>query len=276
MLKKQIKNLSRQIELLAQEKTEKMLDISLIDRDLEKLAGILNRYYDRQRYSVACALRHEEHLKESIANISHDLRTPLTVMAGHLQILKTTDLSREQMKRVETALHKAERMKELIGAFYELSIMDSDGLKPQKEEINLTNVLIEFLTENAPLLEKKFIQPEISLPDKSVFIYSDRNIIERIFQNLLTNAVRYSSGKIQIRLCISEDGRVTLYMNNSVQNAEQIEVERIFERFYTGDSSRHGKSTGLGLSIVKILVEKIGGNISASIQSDMLSIKLVF
>lgn len=276
MLKKQIKNISRQLDLLSQGKTEKMLDISLIDRDLEKLAGTLNCYYDRQRYSVACALRHEEHLKESIVNISHDLRTPLTVIIGHLQMLEKTELSGGQMRRVETALHKAKKMKDLIGAFYDLSIIDFDHTEPQKEEINLTNMLIDFLTESAPLFERKHIQPEIMLPDTSVFIYSDRNMVERILQNLLTNAVRYSSGNIQIRLCKSEERRVTLYMDNSVWNAEKLDVNRLFERFYTGDSSRHSESTGLGLAIVKILVEKIGGSISANAQSDMLSIQLIF
>ena len=257
MLKKQIKNISRQLDLLSQGKTEKMLDISLIDRDLEKLAGTLNRYYDRQRYSVACALQHEEHLKESIANISHDLRTPLTVIIGHLQMLEKTDLSGEQIRRIETALHKAIKMKDLISAFYDLSIIDSDHTEPQEEDI-------------------KTYSTEIILPDASVFIYSDRNMVERILQNLLTNAVRYSSGKIQIRLCRSEESRVTLYMDNSVQDVGKFDVDRLFERFYTGDSSRHGESTGLGLAIVKILVEKIGGSISASVESDILSIQLIF
>jgi len=276
LLKREIKNLSSQIELLSQGRTEKMLDISLIDRDLEQLAGTLNRYYDRQRYRVACALRHEEHLKESIANISHDLRTPLAVITGHLQMLEKTDLTEGQMKRVKTALHKSEKMKELIGAFYDLSVIDSDDTQPQKEQINLTNMLIDFLTENAPLLEKRQIEPEINLPETSVFIYSDRSMIERILQNLLSNAFRYSAGKIVVRLCKAEDGKVLLYMDNSVEDAGKIDTARLFERFYTGDCSRHSESTGLGLAIVKILAEKTGGDISAEIHSDMLSIKLVF
>ena len=136
--------------------------------------------------------------------------------------------------------------------------------------------MIDFLTENAPLLEKRQIEPEINLPETSVFIYNDRGMIERILQNLLSNALRYSAGKIQIRLCKAEDGKVVLYMDNSVEDAGTIDIKRLFERFYTGDCSRHSESTGLGLAIVKILVEKIGGDISAEICSDELSIKLVF
>ncbi len=93
MLKKQIRNLADQIDALVHGSTEKMLDIALIDRDLERLAAALNQYYTKQRYTVACALQHEEHLKESIANISHDLRTPLTVITGHLQLLQASALT---------------------------------------------------------------------------------------------------------------------------------------------------------------------------------------
>ena len=133
MLKKQIRNLTDQIDALVRGSSEKMLDIALIDRDLERLAGTLNQYYTKQRYTVARALQHEDHLKESIANISHDLRTPLTVITGHLQLLLASALTGEQNRRVTAALHKAERMKELIRTFYDLTLLDSEQTVPKRE-----------------------------------------------------------------------------------------------------------------------------------------------
>jgi signal transduction histidine kinase len=274
LLKRQIRSLSKQMNELTCGNSEKMLDISLIDKDLERLAGILNQYNDKQRQAVAGAIRHEEYLKESIANISHDLRTPLTVILGHLQLLQKTELTPEQAQRVTIILNKAEKMKELVTDFYELSVLDADKLSPQKGKFNLSNLLIDLIAENAPALENRGIYPEVNLPDYSVMLVSDRNMIERILQNLLTNAVRYSTGTIKIRLTKNEKGIVTFCIENPIQNSSELNPDRLFERFYTGDKSRHTESTGLGLSVVKLLTEKLGNRVSASIQDDILSVIL--
>ena len=117
-LKKQIRNLADQVKELNCGNSEQMLDISLIDKDLERLAGILNQYNIRQRHAIASVLRNEEYLKESVANISHDLRTPLTVILGHLQLLQKENLESSQAQRIKTILGKAEKMKELVEIIY--------------------------------------------------------------------------------------------------------------------------------------------------------------
>lgn len=273
-LKKQIRSLSRQMEAQTCGTSEKMLDISLIDRDLEFLTGILNKYNIRQRQAISGALRHEEHLKESIANISHDLRTPLTVILGHLQLLENEKLTPKQLQHVIAIRNKAERMKELVETFYDLSVLDEQPKKPVLESFNLSNLLLNLITENAPALEAKGIIPDISLPEYSVYLYSDKAMVERILQNLLTNAIRYSAGIIAVMLEQKENKKILFRIENTVQEGIDIDTERLFERFYTGDKSRHDGSTGLGLAVVQSLVSALNGTITAGIHENLLDFTL--
>ena len=273
-IKRQIRNLSKQMAELANGKSEKMLDISLIDKDLEQLAGILNQYNDKQRQSIAGTLRHEMYLKESIANISHDLRTPLTVILGHLQLLKKENLTDRQAQRIETIFHKAERMKELVQTFYDLSVLDAEQITPRREDFNLSNLLINLITENAPALEAKKLSPKIDLPPYSVYLNSDCSMVERILQNLLTNAIRYSSGDIKMNLMQKDERRIVFTIKNSIESRTEINPDRLFERFYTGDASRHNGGTGVGLAVVKLVTDKLGGNVSAEIKSNVLTMTL--
>ena len=273
-LKKQIRNLSDQVNELNCGNSQQMLDIALIDKDLERLAGILNQYNLRQRQTIVGVLRNEEYLKESVANISHDLRTPLTVILGHLQLLQKENLVPRQAQRIKIILSKAEKMKELVETFYDLSVLEEQQIVPQKERFNLSNLLINLVTENAVSLEKKNILPEINLPDHSVYVYSDRNILERILQNLLTNAIKYSAGTIKITLIEKENKGILFTIENPMSNSSELDCTRLFERFYTGDKSRHDGSTGLGLAVVKVLVKALEGNVSARIRANNLIIIL--
>ena len=251
-----------------------MLDISLIDKDLERLAGILNQYNIRQRQAVAGVLRNEEYLKESVANISHDLRTPLTVILGHLQLLQKENLESSQAQRVKVIFSKAEKMKELVETFYDLSILEEQQTVPEKEKFNISNMLINLITENAVALEKENILPEINLPDYSIYVYSDKNMVERILQNLLTNAIKYSVGTIKITLMEKESNNIIFTIENPMSDSSEIDCNRLFDRFYTGDKSRHNGSTGLGLAVVKTLVAILGGNIVAKVHANSLIITL--
>ena len=281
-IKRQIRNLSKQMTDLTTGKSEKMLDISLVDKDIEQLvdkdieqlAAVLNQYNEKQRQSIASTLRHEMYLKESIANISHDLRTPLTVILGHLQLLKKENLSAGQTQRIETIFNKAERMKELIQTFYDLSVIDAKEVTPVREDFNLTNLLINLITENAPALEAKGISPVIGLPDHSVYLHSDYGMVERIFQNLIINAIRYSSGSIKIDLKQGKEKSAIFIIENPIDSKVEIDPNRLFERFYTGDKSRHNSGTGVGLAVVKLLTDKLGGNVFAKIENDTLTISL--
>jgi len=250
-----------------------MLDISLVDKELERMAGLFNRYNDKQRQIVAGAMKDEEFLKDSVANISHDLRTPLTVILGHLQLISKTDLTPEQKERLEIVNNKAVRMKELVDTFYEYSLVTTSNEEMQKDKLNILNMLMDLISDCAPLMDKKGISPKIDLPEHSVYIYSDKNALDRIFQNLITNAIRYSAGDIAISL-ENDDKSVVLSVTNPIPDDSELDPDRMFDRFYTGDSSRSSGGTGLGLAVVNELTDKLGGTIKAQRDGNKLTMRL--
>ena len=272
-LRSEIKKVSDQLEELVDDNSEKMLDISLVDKELERMAGLFNRYNDKQRQIVAGAMKDEEFLKDSVANISHDLRTPLTVILGHLQLISKTDLTPEQKERLEIVNNKAVRMKELVDTFYEYSLVTTSNEEMQKDKLNILNMLMDLISDCAPLMDKKGISPKIDLPEHSVYIYSDKNALDRIFQNLITNAIRYSAGDIAISL-EDDDKRVVLSLSNPIPDDSELDPDRMFDRFYTGDSSRSSGGTGLGLAVVKELTDKLGGTIKAQRDGNKLTMRL--
>lgn len=275
LIRKEVRNVSGQMEALVSGQTEKMIDISFADSEIERLAGLLNQYNDMQRMIAASAVRDEEHLKDAVANISHDLRTPLTVMLGHLQLIDRSGLTEEQTRRIDIVIGKAQHMKDLVETFYEYSLINTSEYEMKEEKINVSNLLIDLISDNAPALEAKGLEVNVDVPEHSVYLMADRNAISRIVQNLLTNAIRYSAGAVGIAL--SEDGEeVDLAISNPVADPEQIDADRLFERFYTGDTSRRSGGTGLGLAVVKELMQKSGGKVSAECKDRELVITLRF
>lgn len=272
-LKSEIRKISGQLEELVSDNSEKMLDISFVDKELERLAGLFNQYNDKQRQIVAGAIQDEDFLKDSVANISHDLRTPLTVILGHLQLIAKTELTDEQKERLDIVNNKAVRMKELVDTFYEYSLVTTSNTEMKHDKLNILNMLIDLISDCAPLMDKKGITPQIDLPEHSVYIYSDRNAIDRILQNLITNSIRYSSGDISVKLGTVEDG-IVLSVANPIPADSELDPVRMFDRFYTGDSSRNSGGTGLGLAVVKELTAKLGGSIGAVRDGEQLTIRL--
>ena len=264
--------ISDQLESLISDDSEKMIDITLIDGELERLAGLFNKYNDKKRMVVADAMRDEDYLKDSVANISHDLRTPLTVILGHLQLLIRSDLTPDQRERVDIIYNKAIRMKELVDTFYEYSLVTTSDNAIEKEKLNIHNMLMDLISENAPLMDKRGITPKIDLPEHSVYIFADKSAMERILQNLMSNAIRYSAGDLEISLKELHDKSVQISVSNTVSS--DLDPDRMFDRFYTGDSSRSNGGTGLGLAVVKELTEKQGGRVHAELKDRLLTIKV--
>ncbi|WP_438496201.1 sensor histidine kinase [Paenibacillus sp. IHBB 3054] len=272
-LRKQIRNITKQLIELSAGNMDKKLDISLIDKDVTLLAAEINKNLTKQRELRINMIRSGKHLKESIANISHDLRTPLTSMIGYLQLLQKGHVTLEQREQIVITLRKANHLQTLIKSFYELAVLDSEHIQPEFRNVNYSNVIMDTVAECATMFEQRGLHPQISIPEESVFVWTDEEMLRRILQNLLDNAARYAMSDIRITLL--NNGRTELILTNAISRSQDINPARLFDRFYTSDVSRSAGSTGLGLSIVKILTDRLRGTVSAELIGDHLQIKIV-
>ena len=275
VMRREIRSMSRQLEDLSAGRSEKKISLTLVDARLNELATQINENMELQKQLRIDARKSEQRLKDSIAGVSHDLRTPLTAIIGYIQMLERSGLNGEQQEKATIILKKANAMRELVESFFELSVIESGQSELAEEAVNFTNIVSEAVVDFIPRFEAADLEPDVDLGDKSLYIAGDTTALGRIVQNLLSNALKYTAGRVKVAL-EERDGEIILTVVNEVRPDTPPDMERIFERFYTGDDCRNSGSAGLGLYIVKLLAEKMQGAVSASLENKMLSVYVVF
>lgn len=274
LLKIQIKNIIKQLKLTDGTRDDRYISISLMDKDLTNLTSEINQLIIKQKENSLNIVKRENNLKKDIANISHDLRTPLTSIIGYLQLLKNAKLNKEYLEYVNIILNKAGILKKLINDFFELSYKEPSQNPPNFNKINLYDFITEIILEYTIDFEERSLEPILNFPKFPIFIMADTIILNRIFQNLITNALKY--GKNNLIISIEDKDKVIIKFKNYIINSDEIEIEKVFERFYSHDKSRNNPISGLGLSIVKILVEKMNGKVYAAFEDDYFTIVISF
>ena len=249
--------------------TNTLIDLSSRDRHMRRLAEGINGQLRQLR---AQRLRYQQgdmELKAAITNISHDLRTPLTAISGYLELLEKEELSGKAAGYTAILKNRAAVLSQLTEELFQYSVDAAEG-ELRMEPLSVRAVLEESLAAFYIQLTEKGITPELSLPEDPVLRRLDRTALRRVFANLLGNAVKYSAGDLRVEL--TEEGRLSF--ENTAPGLDTVLAARLFDRFYTVENA--GKSTGLGLSIARLLTERMGGEISAEYREGRLNIRLCF
>ena len=268
-IKLQLHSLSAQLKKRWNEGSRNYLHVSLLDRSVSELASEMNRCLvkdDQARHTLELE---EKQFRETIANISHDLRTPLTSVKGFLQLLERENPTEAQRKRLNVIRKHTDELGDLIEHFFEYSYLLSDDSELHYERFCLTDEAAECIAAAVPQLEEKGINVNIGQFGR-VLVTADREKTTRIIQNLVRNCIHHSAGDITLDVTES-DGFARLTMTNPLKDPSVIQPERLFDRFYTAEKSRR-KSTGLGLSIVRLLAEQMNGSAYAELNDNDLSI----
>ena len=265
LLRKSARVLREELLRRRNEETNTLLSLPSRDREMRLLTSTLNRELrslrqDRLRYQQG-----DQELKDAVAGISHDLRTPLTAISGYLELLKSQQLPPDATRYLEQVESRTQSMKRLTEELFQYSVAASTE-KLELQPVDLGRALEETLLAFCGALESRGITPEIHLTEKKVIRYLDPGALNRVLGNLLTNALKYSPGDLSVSL--DESGRIAV--SNSAPQLDPITTGRLFDRFYTVEAAKN--STGLGLSIAKALTERMGGKIWAEFSQGRLTL----
>lgn len=249
------------------EDTNTLIDVSTRDPYIRSLASEINVQLRLLRRERRRFQQGDRELKEAVTNISHDLRTPLTAISGYLDLLERESHSAKTERYLSQIRNRTEALKSLTEELFRYSVVtSSQEMKP--ERLNVVSALEESLLSFLAVMEQRDIHPQITLPEAPFFRQLDPGALNRVFSNILGNALKYSDGDLTV--VMSEDGSITF--SNHATELDVLTVARLFDRFYTVEASRN--STGLGLSIARILTERMGGRLEAVFENGVLSIQM--
>ena len=249
--------------------TNTLIDISSRDPYMRQLAASINvqlRLLRKQRHKY---LTGDRELKEAVTNISHDLRTPLTAVCGYLDLLQREEKNDNVQRYLSLIENRTEAMKLLTEELFRYSVILSVE-DMTLETVHVNGVLEESIAAFYGALTARGIQPQIHMSGKRIEMQLNRDALSRVFSNILSNALKYSDGDLEITL--HDSGEIDF--SNTASGLNEIQVGKLFDRFFTVEMARN--STGLGLAISKTLLEQMGGNISAEYQNWKLSIHIRF
>lgn len=246
--------------------TNNIISISSGDKYMCRLVSEINEGLQLLRSEHHRYVMGDKELKNAVTNISHDLRTPLTAICGYLDMLKDEEKSKDAERYLEIISGRTEALKQLTEELFRYSVIMSSENDLKMEQVVLNDAIEESIAGFYSLLKEKKIEPEINMTDKKIIRMADRSALGRVFSNLINNAVKYSGGDLSVSL--DDDGKIVF--SNSAAGLTCVEVDKLFDRFYTVEAARN--STGLGLSIARTLVEQMGGTITSSFDKNILSI----
>lgn len=269
-LRAALKETARELADKLRTDTNTLISISTGDRAVQALAAQINRQLRALRKERLRLQTGNDELTAAVTNISHDLRTPLTAICGYLDLLEQEPQTEKAARYLAVVRERTDAMRALTEELFRYSVITAteDALRP--EAVCLNDILEQSLAGFYGALSARGITPEICLPEEKVVRQLDAAALRRILDNILSNAVKYSDGDLAVSL--RPDGSITF--SNRAPALSRVEAARLFDRFFTVEAARD--STGLGLSIARLLTEKMGGTITADYENGRLHIRAVF
>jgi signal transduction histidine kinase len=269
-----IKHITGQLEeILNIKDTNQLLTVIAKQKDIVKLANILNNLIKDTRLSQIRIRKMNRNFRQSITNISHDLRTPLTTAGGYVQMLQSGVTREEEQEYLSIILERQNMVKRLMEQLFEYVRIESGEIIYDHVPVDAKKILVDTLAMYYDDFNNRGHEPKVLLLEKPCMIQGDEQGVKRIFSNILFNAILHGKGEYCFE--IQELDSYVFIFSNISEPMSNEDLENIFERFFTADQSRHKKTTGLGLAIAKEIVYKLNGKIEAYYNNGIFSISVL-
>lgn len=273
--RQQVKKTYHRLAFLKEHKTNMRLTSDLPFSELNNLIDNINDVLDLSRDIQRVSQQSEDSLKETITNLSHDIRTPLTSMDGYFQLLVQSDSEKERQHYIAVIQNRITSLKDMLEELFTYTKLQNESYELAVESLDFGKCVFDTVFSFYDEFQKKDIEPKIDFCEGHLFIAGNHEAIRRALQNIIKNALEHGQKKIVFELQQNND-QVIFRCLNDVENPDEIDMAQVFSRFYKADSARSNTSTGLGLSIAKGLIEKMGGTIQADLNANIFAIEIGF
>lgn len=274
-MKMELRRIKKELDLVLSRKTNGLVHTEFTSKEIHDLVECINTHLTEIKSKESKLERKNANFVKMIRNISHDLRTPLTSSLGYVSLMLESDVTeQEKIKNLKIVEERLKRLSELIDSFFEFSKILSNDQIIELDEINLVAVIEKAISNHYEDFSKDNRMIDFKTNKRKIKIKSNEVMLIRVFDNLIRNAYKHSDGNLDIEINQNNDKVKIKFINDLLYN--DLDVDRIFDEFYTVDISRTKGNTGLGLAIAKEFVEQLKGKIKADKKNNKLIITIIF
>lgn len=268
---RQVKNICRQLSFLNSHESNMLISSEADPGSIGELKDAINQLLIENKQQKKEYQNREKIIAETYTNLSHDIRTPLTSLDGYFQLLQDCSSEEDKARYIGIIQERISSLNDMLEELFTYTKLKNDTYKIELSRCQINSILIQTVLSYYQDWTDKDITPSLAITDKPLYIEANPQALRRVIQNILKNVLEH--GQDQILIFLQEmNGKAVLKISNKVSNPHEIDVDKVFDRFYKADEARGKTSTGLGLSIAYELVKRMNGDIRVELENDIFSV----
>lgn len=273
--RRQISDVKRQLEFLKENKSVMKITYDMPFEEIASLCNTLNEFLDTYRESEQKVMQSDAALRETVVNLSHDIRTPLTSLDGYFQQLEECSSPKERERCRKIINNRISSLNSLLDELFAYAKLQDEQFSPEIGEVNFGKLVYDSAFSFYDDFVGAGIEPVLEVCDERAVVEGNTDGLRRVVSNIIKNALVHSVSQVRITLAVT-NGKAVFVCENNIPEGSEIDAARIFDRFYKADAARSAVSTGLGLPIAKALTERMGGEINAECTDKIFRIEVKF